>query len=253
MTRNYSWVMLTRNSHNLRLLHANELEKYLDYTSYMSGALIGYHDEKNFPQMCFNAANHASLGWMDDRLYEAIAEVTQQFRLAPFVDYRETDENYDYVIGQMGSDLFFQWNRAKAHNANVLEYPNEVVLVQQMGSGSEVLSTLQVGEVFENDDWMLAVCGENPAANGHPEHMMIAVAKPGTADVCDESNQPQSCGPQGMVCTDHSQCCALRCRITADPFINRCGAMANPFAIDLYQYRLPMDGPVRGERTENGN
>lgn len=123
------------------LLHAWEGEEYLDYTGYMGGAIVGYHDKVGFPSMCYNAENYWSLGWHDDRKIEVDLYNPSLVKLAAFVDYDKTTAGREYVIIKAGN-IYIHYNRAKGINADTFEYRDNVVFYQGTSMGSFLFASL---------------------------------------------------------------------------------------------------------------
>jgi hypothetical protein len=131
-------------SHNLGLAHANQHGfKYQDRTGYMGSS----QRRLEGPQKCFNSQNHWHLGWFRDRTWQASNfQVQEIVELASFVDYALLSvEQTDYpVLVDLEQTYFLQFNRAKYHNAGTGQNPNQVILVQAVQGGTELLAGLDL-------------------------------------------------------------------------------------------------------------
>ena len=219
--------------------------------------MIGYHDQENFPQMCFNAANHALMGWHEGRVKEVDPARPEFVRLAPFVDYDMTLEGYDYTVLRIGSSFYAQWNRAKKHNSEVYIKGDDVVLVQDEGGGTELVSTIAptASEAIKTNLWNIEICEVVPAASGRTEHLVVSVGKGASCANYDDGDSivtPQaeeSCGESGAGCASHDECCSGRCRITPIPSWNSCSAPVDA-SYDSFKLSVPFG---RGSRTSLGS
>ena len=112
----------------------------------------------------FNAQNHYSLGWFDDKTFQvplsdALNEIslsgassTTSFviNVAAFVDYRfikhENTETKEYILVHIGEDVFLQYNLARDYNRDVGDMTDKLVLVRGTEYGTELLAGLGVGD-----------------------------------------------------------------------------------------------------------
>lgn len=167
--------------HNFGLLHAHEGSEYHDYTGYMGGAVIGYHDKIGFPAMCYNAANHWHLDWFADRAVAANLFRPTLLRLAAFVDYDKTTSGEHYVLARTGN-VYMQYNRAKGINADSYEYKDHLTIYQDVSSGSYLFAALSwkgtrsYKRSFSSGTWHAEIC-DSISGNGYttPDHLVISI------------------------------------------------------------------------------
>jgi len=181
----------------------------------MGGIVGGYHTFERAPLMSFNAYHHAALGWFDDRVLTVQPPSSTSFqtiRLAAFVDYDLT-KSTDVVVVQMGTDLFFQYNRAKKFNAQPMEYRDEVVIVKTMGTvvGTELMGALSLTaagggetryEVKQSNGLVLRIelCSEHrsPPYNADTVADYVIVSMGYYTPIDDDIGPPTACpNPQG--------------------------------------------------------
>jgi hypothetical protein len=90
--------------------------------------------QTQWPQKCFNAQNHWSLGWFQDRQLDlAVVPGTspQLYNLATFVDYDKTSPD-DVVIIRIDKVFYLHYNRAKDFNEGTQMNANSVTMVEFM-------------------------------------------------------------------------------------------------------------------------
>ena len=144
-------------AHNLGRGHANQFGvPYQDDTGYMAAAW----PQPDWPLKCFNAANNYQFGWYADRTLTVKNPVVNLMRnggarhikLAAFVDYSLTgseattgisggissDED-EYVLVNLADKYFLQFNAARDFNVHSEEMQNQVVLVEQGPSATNLL------------------------------------------------------------------------------------------------------------------
>jgi len=182
--------------HNFNLLHAHEGEEYLDYTGYMGGAIISYHDRTGFPAMCFNAANHWQLGWFQDRAIETDLFTPTLVRLAAFVDYDKTTQGLDNVVLRSGN-VFMHYNRAKGTNVDTYEYKDHLVIYQNTRDGSYLFAALSYPEKtlykrsFPQGTWRAEICDKVEGNLYTPDYLIISVGF-GESSLCSKQLGDQS-------------------------------------------------------------
>ena len=167
--------------HNFNLLHSHEGGEYLDYTGYMGGAVIGYHDQIGFPAMCYNAPNLWQLGWYSDRTVAVNLFRPTLVKLAAFPDYAKTTAGDSYVVVRTGN-VYMHYNRAKGINANTYEYQDALTIYQDISSGSYLFAALSwtgtraYARTFSAGTWRAEIC-DSVAGNGvsTPDYLVVSV------------------------------------------------------------------------------
>jgi hypothetical protein len=165
----------------LYLLHSWEGEEYLDYTGYMGGAIVGYHDRVGFPAMCYNAENLWNLGWMDDRAIEVDLRSPRLLRIAAFVDYDRTTAGREHVLAKAGN-IYFHYNRAKGMNRDTFEYQDHLVLYQGTSLGSFLFAALQYPDkprydrTFPQGDFHAEICDRvDGDGSTTPDYLLVSI------------------------------------------------------------------------------
>lgn len=128
------------------------------------------------PLLCFNAANHWSLGWFPngrkDFGFQGPA-TPQKFELAGFVDYQRTSKP---VMARVG-DVYMQYNLRKDYNRDSDELVNQLVIVSLgVDKKTTVQGSLSVGQEFSDRSgrFKVKVCSASNDA------MTISVGKSST-------------------------------------------------------------------------
>jgi hypothetical protein len=133
---NYLGVQMHELGHNFGLNHAAEKDDpFGDLTSHMSRALLD-HD---FPIKCFNAQNHWHMGWFSDRSITVDPDVPVKINILGFVDYKKAIQGAEFVVAKVGENLYLQFNRAKFHNRDTEEAPDQLVIVLDRGDQGTTL------------------------------------------------------------------------------------------------------------------
>jgi hypothetical protein len=107
--------------HNMNLHHAGTSQDGLVYGYELRSLSYGSCQEI---KSCFNAQEHWSLGWFEDRALSLdVEDLPWAGYLAAVVDYNMTslDQNVIVHVGQSNPRLFLQYNRAKGINADTRE------------------------------------------------------------------------------------------------------------------------------------
>ncbi|GKY94366.1 hypothetical protein MPSEU_000402500 [Mayamaea pseudoterrestris] len=167
--------------HNFGLLHSHEGAEYLDYTGYMGGAVIGYHDQVGFPAMCYNAADLWQLGWYSDRTVAVNLFRPTLIKLAAFPDYSKTTAGEHYVVARTGN-VYLHYNRAKGYNINTYEYQDALTIYQKISSGSYLFAALSwtgttaYARTFAAGTWRAEIC-DKVDGNGYstPDYLVVSV------------------------------------------------------------------------------
>ena len=119
----------------------------MDKTGYMGAAQA----ERYGPQKCYNAQNHWTLGWFDDRAIKLDTFTRPRIlQLAAFVDYPLTYER-EFVVINIADQHFVQFNRAKDHNTGPGYMENQVTIVS--GDVSSGTTDLVVGLDMESSEY----------------------------------------------------------------------------------------------------
>jgi hypothetical protein len=137
-------------------------QEYKDYTGYMSGALIGYHDRTGSPSMCYNAPDHWKLGWYSDRSIKVNIYTSTLVRLAAFADYDKASAG-EYVIIRSGN-VYMHYNRAKGVNINTGAYKDYLTIYQDNSYGTALFAALSYPgntvyeQSFSAGTWHAEIC-----------------------------------------------------------------------------------------------
>lgn len=169
-------------SHNFQLTHAYEGGvEYEDYTGYMGGAIISYHDQTGFPSMCYNAANHWQLGWYAERSIELDMYTPALVRVAAFADYDKTTAGRDYVVVK-SSNVYMHYNRAKGINGNTTEYRDYLTLYQADTDATYLFAALSYPDkpvyerTFSQGTWHVEICEQVFGDNYYtPDYLLVSV------------------------------------------------------------------------------
>jgi Gametolysin peptidase M11 len=167
-------VLMHEVGHNLALNHARGHgdEMYADQTGSMghSTSQIGG------PLACYNAANHWSLQWYGNARLEVQPTMTPvQVKIAAFVDYLLVPPSSNtYVLVKVGTNLYMQYNRAKAYNSGTRDLPDQLVLVRTRTgtNGNTIAGTALVAGLdpshprFSDSSVAIEVCNVSVAPNG---------------------------------------------------------------------------------------
>ncbi len=172
-------------------MHAYEVQEYLDYTGYMGGAIIGYHDRIGFPQECYNAANLNELGWFSDKTLVVDMFTPTLVNLAAFVDYDKTQSNSDMHVIVQSQNLFMHYNRAKNQNQNTTEYHDHFTIYQQFSYGTQLFAALHYNDravyqhQFAPGTYTAEIC-DMVMGNGYstPDYLVVSIGF--GASLCSE-------------------------------------------------------------------
>lgn len=153
----------------------------MDYTGYMGGAIIGYHNKVGFPQECYNAVGLAQTGWYADRTIQVDLFTPTLIKLAAFTDYDLTVAGEHYCIIQTGN-VYIYFNRATSFNADTAEYKDYMVLYQSMTLGSYLFAALLYGQnpyyarTFPGaGTWQAQICGEYINQPSGPDYLLVSI------------------------------------------------------------------------------
>jgi len=219
----------------------------------MGGAVQTYDDQDGFPQKCYNAANHAQLGWYDDRKIVLNPNVPQKIRLAAFAHYDRTVPNTHYIVASTGN-VFMQFNRGTGINSGTYEYKDYLVIVaQQQGRiGTELIKALNhpFDPLFEYDDngriWTIEICDKFELNDPDPDYMEVSIGY--GPSLCSQSIQetvPLSCKGKDVTCYSGLECCSGSCKVTSMSGAKQCATKVTVNKDDAY---LPTERDRR-----NGN
>ncbi|GKY90413.1 hypothetical protein MPSEU_000015100 [Mayamaea pseudoterrestris] len=167
--------------HNFGLMHSWEGGMdYGDTTGFMGSAT----EKVDFPQRCYNAENHAQLGWYDDRLLQVDTGVSNLYQVAAFVDYKLTNPSQYVVLEIVSMGLYLQYNRAKSYNSDTGEHPDTLVIVQKTSSGTNLVASLTENDnPFVANGVVIVVCSVSSDATGSTADVLIVGIGPDSS-VC---------------------------------------------------------------------
>jgi hypothetical protein len=119
---------------------------YGDTTGYMGVSMLPVQ------RRCYNAAQHWSLNWFFNHRIEIDSSITSTtVELAAFVDVGKT-QSLPVLARLAGTNVYFQYNRAKDHNSDTDIYRNAVVIVVDLGARTDLLAGLAtVGAQYQTD------------------------------------------------------------------------------------------------------
>jgi hypothetical protein len=220
-------------SHNFRLLHAGEGDsQYSDHTGFMSGAIIGVHDQVNFPKQCYNAQNQWKLKWYEE---DTMLSVTPDspgtlVKVVAFADVAYANAAADKVLVQTGGnlDLYMQYNRAKGFNADTYEYKDKLVIVRDRGDGTVIEATLDKDNesVYTREEdgsstpLRVEVCAQVYSNNANkPDYLVVGIGYTSSSLCTQQSSsvglggitqQQAACLPPGKdsYCSFDDECCS---------------------------------------------
>jgi hypothetical protein len=195
--------------HNFGLEHAGEGgDEYKDYSGYMSGAYVNVHSQPYSPRQCYNAVGHARFGWFSDKT-RYISDPWSNgglLKVAAFVDYPIAVAGVDDIIVQIGSYIFMQYNRARDHNVDTYEYPDSLVVVQDLEGrdGSFIQTVLTAGQVYDaSNTGRIEVCARVDGQWGvSPDYLLVSITGYGSnLSLCSQAVpvSTQSVSSEGQV------------------------------------------------------
>ena len=243
--------------HNFNLWHANDEVAYNDHTGYMSGSITGYHDQKEFPANCFNAANHWEMGWFRNSRITVNADSPAQIvKVAPFVDYRSIPAGTEYkvLVEISNRRMYAHFNKAKSYNQDTHDHKDKLVIVREDGDGTELISALAKGQSHSG----VEVCDTLVELGSAPEHMVLSI---GSGSACKSyfdsltANQQQEQGGGGAcrktmaACVNDSDCCSNRCSSSSNQNVRFCSE--DPSKVLLERKQTPGRGD--GTNRKRGN
>jgi hypothetical protein len=164
------------------------------------------------PQKCFNSQNHWHLGWFRDRTWQAPNyQVPEIVELASFVDYAFLSvEQTDYpVLVDLEQTYFLQFNRAKYHNTGTGDNADQVILVQAVQGGTELLAGLDLEHHrFEIPNFLgtsstlvIDVCDMIVGANG-ADRVVLSIGL--DISVCLTYSLPPTIAPSSPPSLEHT-------------------------------------------------
>ena len=135
-----------------------------------------------FATRCYNAGHHWILNWYPAarQSYASAPSTPVLWTIIAFVDYTRRQGN-DKVLVQVG-DHYFQYNKAKGHNAGTLAMPDQLVIVQK---NSDQKTTVRAGLNLNSNPYTLSgrlqvrVCRAYQRANG-VDVMEVSVGRSST-------------------------------------------------------------------------
>jgi hypothetical protein len=196
----YPGLQMHELGHNFGLNHANGIDDpFGDWTSHMCQYIMA----DNFPHKCFNAQNHWLLGWFSDRSITVDPNVPVKVNILGFVDYTKAIPGSEFVVANVGANLYLQFNRAKLHNRDSEEARDKLVIILDRGAeGTTLVAELDngtslytvpdfessgrqlnvevcrvsIGATDDNVDWMevsigygASLCGGEPSPRPSPQ------------------------------------------------------------------------------------
>jgi surface protein len=218
-------------AHTMGVLHSGlGSDEVGDRTGYMgTGGSAAYT-----PRKCFNGAKHAQLGWFQskqlDLTIQDIQSLNTPVTVAAFVDYDKAQSRSDMnVIVSVGSSLYIQYNRAKAHNVDT-EQPDTVTVTMDLGLGGRSLrlAALQVGETSQVNagkgvQLNFKVCSVQVGDSNTPDTAVVSISSGG-----DNCGAPpvviQVAAPKALSSQNNSQ---NKCFANGDELRQAVGAYVN--------------------------
>jgi hypothetical protein len=138
--------------HNIGLQHSggiNPEQVYGDKTGYM-----GTSDGSSyFPHKCYNAAQHWQLNWYNQYHISLVGQLVAsrsskwsgRLQLNAFVDATKLDgNNNNFVLVQIDTNTYLQFNRAKSYNIGTPMLIDEIAIVRDLGSNTQLLKGLNM-------------------------------------------------------------------------------------------------------------
>lgn len=136
-----------------------------------------------WPAKSFNGANNWQLGWYSDRQVTVLPALGgQAVMLATFVDYNKSQKNLPVLI-QIGASTYLQYNRAKSFNSEAQQMVDQVTVVQQLGSATNLIGGIdlknpQLG--IPNFDGsgrylVLYICGSGMGNDSNPDWILVSI------------------------------------------------------------------------------
>lgn len=168
----------------------------------MGGSVWGYHNRENFPQTCYNAANHWQLGWYSE--FQRTMDENEGptlIKISAFVDHDLAVPGKDIIVLKVGN-FYMQYNRAKGINQDTFEYKDTLVITQESKSGG---ATSFVAALDENETlraeigskpWTAQVCSKHQGNQNSkvPDYLMVSVGF--GKSICGSASDKQAPVPQ---------------------------------------------------------
>jgi len=192
-------TMLHELGHNLGLGHA-----YEDNIPYSDMSTVMGYSHRNVKKMCYNGQNYWALGWFPDRSYEVMLSNNKNSRelvdLAFYGDYHKTNVFQPVVLKY--NDIYMTFNLQRGLNAETKEYPNTLLVVQELPGEYHYHTNLEVAlsvgdEPYQmtfdtgnknnnkSDRIFIEVCSHTMGSFETPEYLSISVGR--TAGGCRSS------------------------------------------------------------------
>lgn len=139
--------------HTVGLLHSNDPGVlYADRAGYMGS---GYTNPV-WPRKCFNGYESSYLGWYSDRelTFNPLTDGGRLIKLATFVNYNKTSAD-EYVVVNVASNLYLQYNIAKDFNVDTEMKKNQVTVTSTPDDhGTNSLAGLSAGDNFKISNFL---------------------------------------------------------------------------------------------------
>ena len=138
--------------HNIHLQHSSSGKDselvYGDKTGYMGTSDGSSH----YPLKCYNAAQHWQMNWYTNyrisllsQFYKKNQKWTGRLQVNAFVDAKKLEKGSDHIVlVQIDTNTYLQFNRAKSFNVGTSMLSNEVVLIRDFISHTQLLKSMNM-------------------------------------------------------------------------------------------------------------
>jgi Gametolysin peptidase M11 len=173
--------------HNINLRHAGlgSSKPYADLTGYMGVSTpIAWG-----PQKCYNAAQHWSLGWYDDKRMSLVGTDLSSpitVKVAAFTDHEKIGSDYAVLV-QVTDNVYLQFNRAKSYNVGTDMMPDQVVVIRDDVEKTVLLAGMDTSSnTLRLSSVAIQVCALNINFNdaSQIDYAVIAVASSDNGAMC---------------------------------------------------------------------
>lgn len=138
--------------HNIHLQHSSSGKNselvYGDRTGYMGTSEGSSH----YPLKCYNAAQHWQMNWYTShrisllpQFYGRNQKWTGRLQVNAFVDAKKLEQDSNHIVLlQIDANTYLQFNRAKSYNVGTSMLMNEVVVIRDLVTHTQLLKGMNM-------------------------------------------------------------------------------------------------------------